>query len=404
MSGHLLAVVYAPFATGFFLSYTTRSINAVIAGDLARDVGLSAADLGLLSAAYFIAVAAMQLPLGLMLDRFGPRRVQAALLGVAGAGSALFAVGDDALTLTLGRGLIGIGFAGGLMASLKAFVLWFPRERLGLVNSSIFALGGVGALLATVPADAFAEAFGWRAIFWVLCLSTWVASAAIYFVVPEKITAASPQTFGEALKGLLEIYRDPVFLRVAPLSSVVAGSFQALQSLWAGPWLRDVAGLERADVAFGLFSMSLALTIGHLGMALAADKLMARGFKITSIVATGALILIAVQICLAARWSEAWLGLWICFGLLGNISALGFTAFGQYFPPERVGRANTAMNVFMFSFAFVAQSTVGWIIHFWPETPSGGYEPAGYGAAFGALIAAQIAAFAWFLRSGRKRS
>jgi len=403
MTASAIGVVYAPFAAGFFLSYTMRSINAVIAGDLARDVGLSAAELGLLSSAFFIAVAVMQLPLGLMLDRYGPRRVQVVLLSVAAIGGAIFASGQDAPTLGLGRVLIGAGFAGGLMASLKAIALWFPRERLGLANSSILALGGIGALVATVPADAFAAAYGWRAIFWVLAVATGLVAATIFVLVPEKLGTAAPKTLRESVEGLLEIYRDPLFVRIAPLSSVVAGSFQSVQSLWTGPWLRDVAGLERAEVALGLLAIALALTAGHIGMAFSADRLAARGIPLASVVATGALILMAVQTGLALGLADFWLPLWIVFGVLGNISALGFTIFAQYFPPEKVGRANTAMNVIMFTCSFLAQSAVGWILHLWPETPGGGYDPIGYGYGFGALVAAQALAFAWFLWSGRRR-
>src|ERR1700694_5203953 len=112
--------VLPPFALGYFLTYLLRAVNAVVAPDLVAEIGLDAAELGLLTAAYLGAFALFQLPLGVLLDRYGPRRVQVALLGVAAFGCLLFAFGRNALMLTAARALIGLGFCGGLMGGFKA--------------------------------------------------------------------------------------------------------------------------------------------------------------------------------------------------------------------------------------------------------------------------------------------
>ena len=130
----LAITVIAPFSCGYFLSYMYRAINAVVAPNLVADLGLSASELGLLTAAYLFAFAGFQIPLGMALDRYGPRRVQTTLLLVAAVGSLGFAVGDGLWTLGFARALIGLGFAGGLMAGFKAVVLWFPYERHALAN------------------------------------------------------------------------------------------------------------------------------------------------------------------------------------------------------------------------------------------------------------------------------
>ncbi|HEY1246416.1 MAG TPA: MFS transporter, partial [Hyphomicrobiaceae bacterium] len=127
-------LVLLPFAAGYYLSYLFRSINALIAGDLVAELGLTAADLGLLTSVYFLLFAAVQLPCGVLLDRYGPRLIDSALLLVAAAGSLLFALADGVATLLVGRALIGLGVAVGLMAGLKAIVLWFPPERVALAN------------------------------------------------------------------------------------------------------------------------------------------------------------------------------------------------------------------------------------------------------------------------------
>ena len=128
--GRIMLLVLVPFGSGYFLSYLFRAVNAVVAPDLVEDIGLSASGLGLLTAAYLFAFAAFQLPLGILLDRYGPRRVQTALLLTAAAGAVLFGVAESEDLLIAARAMIGLGFAGGLMASFKAVAIWAPPGRM----------------------------------------------------------------------------------------------------------------------------------------------------------------------------------------------------------------------------------------------------------------------------------
>jgi len=167
----LVVSVLLPFAAGYYLSYLFRSINALIAGDLTAELGLGAADLGLLTSVYFLVFAAVVLPCGVLLDRYGPRLVDSTLLVVAAAGSLLFAVADSVASLLVGRAFIGLGVAVGLMAGLKAIVLWFPPERVALANGCYIMLGALGALSATGPAETVVQALGWRGLFAALAVA-----------------------------------------------------------------------------------------------------------------------------------------------------------------------------------------------------------------------------------------
>ena len=160
--------VLTPFALGYFLTYLLRAVNAVVAPDLVAEIGLSAAELGLLTAAYLGAFALFQLPLGVLLDRYGPRRVQAALFGVAALGCLLFAFGRDALALTAARALIGLGFSGGLMSGFKAIVLWVSPPRRALANACVMSFGALGLLMSTAPTELAAQTIGWRVLFIIL--------------------------------------------------------------------------------------------------------------------------------------------------------------------------------------------------------------------------------------------
>src|SRR5262249_19731869 len=158
----IAATILFPFACGYIFSYLLRAVNAVVAPDLVADFHLSAAELGLLTAAYLGAFCLFQLPLGVLLDRYGPRRVQIAMLTIAALGCALFAVSQNFLSLFLSRAVIGLGFAGGLMASFKATSLWVPIERRSLANATIMSIGAFGIVVATAPTEFLVGLVGWR--------------------------------------------------------------------------------------------------------------------------------------------------------------------------------------------------------------------------------------------------
>src|SRR5579863_6963586 len=139
-NGALILRVFLPFVIGYYLAYLFRTINAVMASPLATELGLGAGDLGLLTSAYFLTFAAAQIPIGVLLDRYGPRRVQAVLLVLAAGGAAMFGASDGLFSLLAGRALIGLGVAAALTAGLKATLLWFPQERVALVNGGMVML------------------------------------------------------------------------------------------------------------------------------------------------------------------------------------------------------------------------------------------------------------------------
>ncbi len=266
--------VFLPFALGYFMSYVFRVVNAVIAPDLVAELHLDAGALGLLTSTYFLTFAAFQLPLGILLDRFGPRRTEAILMLVAAAGAAVFALANNTGTLIIGRGLIGIGVSACLMAAFKAFVQWFPAGRLPLINGLEMAAGGVGALAATVPVEAALTITDWRGVFWGLAALTVGTALLVYLVVPERDDGPSPHaTLRQQVGGLVEVMTSPVFWRVAPATFTTQASFLAVQSLWAGPWLKDIAGYDRAGVANGLLVIAIAMTAGFIFAGWVAERL-----------------------------------------------------------------------------------------------------------------------------------
>ncbi len=392
----LVVTVLLPFGLGFFLSYLYRTVTAVIAPNLIAEVGLVATDLGLLASAYFLTYAAMQLPLGLGLDRFGPRRMQAGLILISALGALCFALATSRDGLALARALIGVGVCGGLMASLKAITLWFPQARWPLINGIFMTMGGMGALVATEPVELLLHGMTWRQLFFGLAALSVVTSATIFFVVPEKERSAPATGLRQQLDGLIHIYKDAFFWRIAPLAFLTMGPGMAIQGLWAGPWLRDVALLERADVARELFILASALTAGFFVNGLFADLMSRVGVSLLMSMRIGLGAVLCINGVIAFQLFPQSSLPWILFGLIGNAAAFAFPILSGHFPPEYSGRSNTALNVFVFGSAFLAQFAVGWILDFWQ--PIGGhYPPEGYKAAFGAILALQVLALLWSL-------
>lgn len=395
--------VLLPFACGYFMSYLFRSVNAVIAPNLQRDLGIGAADLGTLTAAYFVTFSLFQLPLGILLDRFGPRRVQACLLLSAALGAIVFAIGTNLSHLVIGRALVGFGVAGGLMSAMKAIALWLPKERWALANGVFMTAGGLGALAATLPVELALEHYHWTALFWGLAALTVFASTMIFFIVPEREAAPVPSTsLGQQLRECGRFLADARFWRIAPVSMMGMASGMSIQGLWAGPYLRDVGGLDRAGAAQLLFIMAAALTAGFTLTGIAADRLQRRGIPLGRVMSWGVVFYAIVLAGLASGWVPTNPLLWIAFGIMCNTTVLAYPILSSQFAPEQAGRVNTLLNGVVFGFTFFAQAGMGWLIALWPRGNNGSYPLAAYQWTFGLSMALLLLGLGWYLLPRRE--
>lgn len=386
--------VFLPFATGYYFSYFLRNVNAVIAPELTRELGVSAADLGLLTSAYLLAFGAVQLPLGLALDRYGARRVEAALLLIAAAGCGLFAVGASLTQLAVARALIGLGVSACLMASFKAFSQWFGTERQASLNAAIMAAGGLGALTASTPLAWAIPQYGWRAVFAVLAVAGLVVAVAI-FSTPEKPTGAKPEPLRSQVAGLVTVLTSRAFWRYAPQSTFIIGGFLALQGLWAVPWLMNFSGLPRDAAAHHLLLMGGGMLTGFLCIAFGVVPLTRRGIGPGRLLAVGMGmgLLATLLIVLGIGPSEP---AWAILGLVFSVGNLAYALLQADFSPALAGRLNTALNLMVFVGAFGIQWGFGAMVDL---LQAAGHAPrAAYQLTFGGLLALQFASWLWFLR------
>jgi MFS family permease len=341
------------------------------------------------------------LPLGLLLDRYGPRRTNAALLLMAGAGALLFGLSDRFGVLLLARAMIGLGVSGCLMSSIKAVTLWFPLEQLPARTGWIFFAGGLGAVAATAPVQAALTITDWRGLFFVLGCTTFLVSAGVFLIVPERPGDSVRESLAQQLSGVLQVFTSWRFWRIAGASTLFQASNMAIQGLWAAPWLSDVARQDRAQVALSLAAMALATMCGFLFWGTMAHRLSRRGIAPATLFIAASAVFMLVQLLLALSNGANAIPVWIAFGFFGTSGSLAFSIVSQSFPRSLTGRATTALNLLVFSTAFIIQWMFGLILDFWPRA-EGGHEAAGYRTAFSTLLCLQAAAFAWFLWTNRR--
>lgn len=406
LQGRTATRVVLVFGLAYFLSYAMRAINAVIAPALSADLHLSNADLGLLSAAYFMGFGMMQLPIGVWLDRHGPRRTESALLLFGALGAAIFACSETLLGVWVGRALIGVGVSSCLMAAFKAFRVWYPAERQSQLGSWMLVIGTTGALSATVPVAMLMPLIGWRKLFFgvagALLLAAWVLFSRLRDVEQAMSTANAGRSNGSAAAGVAAvtsggtststsaatptstfdktsdsaaasaepgyaaIFSDPYFRRMALLGAVHQGGFMALQSLWAGPWMMTVLGMTVEQTSHVLFLFNLSLLIAYLGLSWWAPRYVAygqrSGLPALRVVAIGLSLSVLLQgLMVLLPTAQSW-WLWCPFAIVITVTTLGQTHVSLAFPTALVGRANSAFNLTLFVGAFSLQWGIGVLV------------------------------------------
>jgi predicted MFS family arabinose efflux permease len=280
------------------------------------------------------------------------------------------------------------------MAVIKANADWFVPASVARMSAIGQAVGVLGSMLATVPAQAALPAIGWRGVLWLLCAMSCAVALWIFFAVPEKRVPASRPGLAAQAAAMLSVCVSPTFWRHAPPIAMLSVLNFTYLGLWAGPWLRDVAGYDGPARAGTL----LLYTFGALGGALVTGALtsraQARGFPTRLIFLACNAGLLAAQIALAFSPSGAAVPLvWVLFAFCAAGATPGYVVVGQMFPPEQMGRVTTAANTLTLALAFVLQTSIGALLDLWPRTAGGGWEPHAYSTAlwFSAALQALVA-------------
>ena len=359
----LVAVsVFLAFALTYFLSALIRAVTATLSPVLSAELSLQASDLGLLAGGYFFGFALTQLPLGSWLDRFGPRQVLLAFLGVAVAGCAAFAMATSFSGLLAARVLTGMGVSACLMAPLTGYRRWLQPATQLRANSWMLMTGSMGMVASTLPVQWLMPMLGWRGLFWSLAALVLLSMLVLAALVPRWRKEPSSVVAAPEASGYGAIWRHPYFRQMAPIGFINYGGMVAVQTLWAGPWMVQVAGYTPQRAAVGLFGINLCMLLSFWLWGMVNPHLSRRGIPAERLIAWGLPLSFVVLAAIVVLGPRAGWPLWAAFCVGSTFVSLSQPAVALALPAAAAGRALSAYNLVIFAGVFLVQWAIGGLV------------------------------------------
>ncbi len=361
---HIIARLYIPFALGYLISFLYRVVNGVLGKILSTEFDLTKADLGFMTASYFLTFMVAQIPMGIILDKWGARKTESFMMIFAILGAVIFAIAENSWHLILGRGLIGLGVSVGLMAAFKAYSEYFEPKKLPMINNMQMLAGGVGAMLGTAPVEALLQYTDWRGIFVILAVATAIIALMIFFIPPkiQEKHQHPPESFTKALHAYWVIYSDKKYWLLTPPTMVSQACQVSVVFLWGGLYLTNIAHYSLHESAFYLSVAAFFMLVSFLVFGFGSVILPKRGIPTERLVLWGQYLVVLgfiLVIFLPERLSY-W-GMFLVVGSMGS-GILTYGLLSIAYPKNLTGRVNSALNLCSFTTAFFLQWIIGVII------------------------------------------
>ena len=353
--------IFLVFALSYYISNLLRAITATISPNLISEFDLSAGDLGLLGGGYFLGFAAVQIPLGYLLDNKGPKKIVSYFLLIAVLGMISFSLSENFITLLISRILIGIGVGACLMGPLTAYRIWYQDETQQRANSWMLMVGAIGMLSSSLPVQFFLPIIGWRMIFITLALLTIFCIILIIFFIPNW-NKANIQSNANDNGSLKEIWNNSFFKSLVPMGFFNYGGLFAIQTLWAGPWMIKVSGYTPEQSANGLFLIYFSLLISFLSWGYLVPKISKNVSDAIRLLKFGAPLNLIVLAFIIYLGPKAGAYHWAFFAVSSVFLSLTQPAVGMAFSLSNAGKALTSFNLLLFIGAFALQWIIGVII------------------------------------------
>jgi len=365
-------IVFGIALVSFILSFFHRTAPAAIAGELTRAFAINSAVLGTLAATYFYVYTLLQIPVGVLADTLGPRRILAGGSLIAGAGSLAFALAPTWEIAAAGRTLVGIGVSVAFIAILKVSAVWFPANRFATLNGVTMFAGNLGAVIAGAPLAWMVTQTSWRAVFVGLAVLSAALGIATWLRVrdrPEQMgfaplhAPAAPGTGASAhwVQALGRVLANTATWPGFFVNAGIAGSYLAFAGLWAVPYLVDTYGMSRVTAAQHSSLLLLGVAVGSVVVGIVSDRLGSRRGVMRVYALLYALSwlpwVLHVQWPLAA--TLAWFAL---MGMLIPGFTLTWTVAKEVNHPAHSGIATSVVNVGIFLGTGILQPLVGWVL------------------------------------------
>ena len=354
-------VVFLVFALAYFISTLIRASTATLSPIFSQELGLKAGDLGLLAGGYFLGFAAMQLPNGIFLDKFGPKKIILFFLTIALFSTIAFSKSESFLSLLVSRILIGIGVSVCLMAPLTGYRRWLALDQQQRANAWMLMSGALGMLASTLPIQLLLPEIGWRNIFLILAGLILITIILIILIIPSWEKTETPIE-DKGLSSYKTIWTHPYFLSLVPLGFFNYGGLQAIQTLWAGPWMTNVSGYTPIQAAINLFWLNLSMLITFFIWGFINPYFHKKGISTDKIIIAGVpLSFLALGFIIYSGTNVS--GLHFALFLIASVFvSLAQPAVGMTFPNAIAGKALSSYNLVLFLGTFTVQWAIGVLI------------------------------------------
>ena len=378
----------------YMISQFLRNSIGVIAPDLASELALSAVEIGLLSSSFFFAFAAVQLPLGVAIDRFGPKTCLLVCAAITVVGAVGFATATSPTALIVARVLLGIGSCASFMAPLAIYARRFPPQRFATLTGLQLGIGSIGTLLATAPLAFATATIGWRGTFAAVGIIACAAGVLIWLVVTDRPDTAAEaphaDSLADSIAGVRDVFRAPSVGRLFIIHLAGYASFAMVVGLWGGPYLTHIYGYDLQARGDLLFVAAVTQIVGSLIWG-PMDRVFG-SHKAPVLVGAGLSGIALAVLAVAGTLGPALLFVWFAaFGFVCAYSPVMVAHGKSLFPPHLVGRGMTVLNVGTIGGVFLAQTLSGVVIELFPAQ-GGAYPLAAYQAVFGIQAVLMLAA------------
>ena len=354
-------IIFCVFAFGFFISNLLRSITATLTPVLTNEFDLTAGNLGLLAGGYFLGFSLMQIPAGLLLDKHGPKKVVAYLLLIALVSTISFAFAKSFTGLLISRFFIGVGVAACLMGPLTGYRVWFEDKYQQRANSWMLMVASFGFVISTLPVQILLPVIGWRFIFLLISILILLSIILILVFAPSWNTNIQNQSI-QKKSNLSDVWKNKFFISLVPLAFLNYGGVQAIQTLWAGPWMLNVSGYTPLESATGLFWINITMLFAFMFWGYILPKLSSLGIDSIKIVKIGLPISYIILFCIIIMGQKAGATMFTFYILSSIVLSLTQPALALSFPQNLAGKSLTSLNVFIHSGTFFVQWSIGLLI------------------------------------------